>query len=131
MSGTDRQTRRAALKGEALERVEDGKRIIDVYGGQLTFDGELITLTRATMPRGTVSFRAADVRAIEWKDARRMWNGEVRFTVPDASDRPQDGTYWTKTGSDERRRYTLTFTTGQAAPIRALCDDIESRMRRG
>lgn len=129
MSEIDKQTRRAAVRGEVLERVEDGKRIVDVYGGRLAFDGELVTLTTAFMPRGTVTFRATDIRVVQWKDAKRMWNGTVQFDVPGASDRPQTANYYTKTGSDERRRYELSFMVDQAPVVSSLIDAIEDRMR--
>lgn len=104
----------------------DSRQVVDLYRGQLTFDGETVTVTRTSMPRGSVTFRVADLRAVEWKDAGRVVNGEVRFVVPGASDRAQTGSYWTRTDSDESRRYKLTFTAGQAAAVRELCDRIQA-----
>lgn len=130
MARADKQTRRAALKGEVLVRTEDGKQIVDVYGGQLAFDGETVTLTTAFLPgRGTVAFRATDVRAVQWREAGRFTNGRARFVVPGASDLPQAGNYWTKTGKDERDRYELTFTVTQADVVRSLCDAIMAASR--
>jgi hypothetical protein len=95
----------------------------DGYMGQrITFDGQTVTVVKR---KKEVRFRAADVRAIQWKDARKWWNGEVKFVVPGASDAPQTGSYWTKTGKDEGYRYTITFLVEQAAAMRAVCDAIQ------
>jgi hypothetical protein len=95
----------------------------DGYMGQrITFDGQTVTVVKR---KKEVRFRAADVRAIQWKDARKWWNGEVKFVVPGASDVPQTGSYWTKTGKDEGYRYTITFLVEQAAAMRAVCDAIQ------
>jgi hypothetical protein len=91
-------------------------------GTRIIFDGETVTVAKR---KKEVRFRAADVRAIHWKDARKWWNGEVRFVVPGASDSPQTGNYWTKTGKDERHHYTVTFLVDQADAMRAVCDAIE------
>ncbi len=102
------------------------------YGGRITFDGEIVTVTRRHFPeKGDVRFRASDVHAIIWKGARRFWNGEVRFVVPGASDVPQSGNYWTKTGKDERDRYALTFTVEQSETMRSLCDAIDGARGHG
>jgi hypothetical protein len=124
--GIDKRVRRAAVQGAVQDRMEGGRRIVDVYGGQLVFDGLVVTLTRSLMPRGTVTFRATDVRAVEWRDAGRIRNGEVRFVVPGASDRPQTGGYHTRTADDERARYGLTFTGSQAASVRSLCEAVQA-----
>ena len=95
----------------------------DGYMGQrITFDGQTVTVVKR---KKEVRFRAADVRAIQWKDARKWWNGEVKFVVPGASDAPQTGSYWTKTGKDEGHRYTITFLVEQSAAMRAVCDAIQ------
>jgi hypothetical protein len=95
----------------------------DGYLGQrITFDGQIITVMRR---KKEVRFRASDVRTIQWKDARKWWNGEVKFVVPGASDAPQTGNYWTKTGKDESHRYTVTFLVEQTDAMRAVCDAIQ------
>lgn len=79
-------------------------------GQKVTFDGKVVTVVRR---KKEVSFRATDVRTIQWREARKWLNGEVKFVVPGASDAPQTGNYWTKTGNDESRRYTVTFLVEQ------------------
>lgn len=91
-------------------------------GQRIIFDGQTITVVKR---KKEVRFRAADVRAIEWKNARKWWNGEIKFVVPGASDAPQTGSYWTRTGKDESYRYTVTFLVEQADTMRAVCDAIQ------
>lgn len=92
------------------------------FGQRVTFDGQVVTVIHR---KKEVRFRAADVRTIQWRDARKWLNGEVKFIVPGASDAPQTGNYWTKTGKDESHRYTVTFLPEQAEAMRAICDAIQ------
>src|SRR6266496_4141840 len=87
-------------------------------GARIIFDGQTVTVVKR---KKEVRFRAADVRAIRWRDAGKWRNGEVRFDVPGASDVPQTGNYWTKTGKDESHRYTVNFLVEQAEAMRAVC----------
>jgi hypothetical protein len=78
-----------------------------------------------------VSFRVTDLASISVKDARKLWNGEVRFVVPGASDAPQRGNYWTKTGSDESHHYTVVYCVDQTDDMRAICDAIWKAKAKG
>lgn len=88
---------------------------------RVVFDGETVTVVRRSKQ---VSFHVSDLASIEWKDARKWLNGTVQFVVPGASDRKQTGNYYTKTGNDYSRQYSVTFLLEQSDAMRAVCDAI-------
>src|SRR5438105_15600292 len=91
-------------------------------GQRVTFDGQIVSVVHR---KSEVRFRATDLRTIQWRNPSKWLNGSVQFVVPGASDAPQTGNYWTKTGKDESHRYTVTFLAEQADAMRALCDAIQ------
>lgn len=93
-------------------------------GGQITFDGQYVTITRkgflarATHGKGEKRLHISQISAIQWKPAGAMVNGFIQFTVPGGNEvRGRMGSQTSNAAKDEN---SVIFTKAQMPEFEKL-----------
>lgn len=93
-------------------------------GGQITFDGQYVTITRkgflarATHGKGEKRLHISQISAVQWKPAGAMVNGFIQFTVPGGNEvRGRMGSQTSNAAKDEN---SVIFTKAQMPEFEKL-----------
>jgi hypothetical protein len=99
------------------------------HGGQVTFDGDFVTihrkgfLARANVGKGEKRIPLASITAVQWKPAGAMVNGFIQFTVPGGNERRSGfGHQTTDAAHDEN---SVVFTRPQMPQFERLRAAVE------
>lgn len=94
------------------------------HGGQITFDGQYVTITRkgflarATIGKGEKRLHISQISAVQWKPAGFAVNGFIQFTVPGGIERrSKRGSQTTQAAKDEN---SVVFTKAQQSSFEKL-----------
>ena len=105
---------------------------VKAYSGSLSFDGRAVTITRegflarASHGRGEKRIPLKAIQAVQWKDAGRLTNGFIQFTVAGGVESTaQKGGRTAAAAGDEN---SVVFTRKQAADVRAFRDAVQAAM---
>jgi hypothetical protein len=104
------------------------------YNGQVSFDGQYVTITRrgflarTSVGKGEKRLHVGQISAVQWKPAGAMINGFIQFTVPGGNERRSAfGRQTTDAAHDEN---SVIFTRKQMPDferLRAALDEAIGR----
>ncbi|MFF8500758.1 DUF4429 domain-containing protein [Streptomyces anulatus] len=99
-------------------------------GGQITFDGQYVTisrkgfLARATLGKGEKRLPISQISAIQWKPAGPLVNGFIQFTVPGGTElRGRLGSQTSNAAKDEN---SVIFTKKQMPEFQKLRAELDA-----
>lgn len=99
-------------------------------GGQITFDGQYVTisrkgfLARATLGKGEKRLHISQISAIQWKPAGPLVNGFIQFTVPGGNElRGKLGSQTSNAAKDEN---SVIFTKKQMPEFEKLRAELDA-----
>ncbi|WP_030593770.1 DUF4429 domain-containing protein [Streptomyces globisporus] len=99
-------------------------------GGQITFDGQYVTisrkgfLARATLGKGEKRLHISQISAIQWKPAGPLVNGFIQFTVPGGNElRGKLGSQTSNAAKDEN---SVIFTKKQMPQFEKLRAELDA-----
>jgi hypothetical protein len=100
------------------------------HNGQITFDGQQITITRrgflarTTVGKGQKTFHISQISSVQWKPAGPFVNGFIAFSVSGGNERrSRFGSQTTSAVSDEN---SVVFTSRQKTTFEQLRAAIEA-----
>lgn len=99
-------------------------------GGQITFDGQYVTITRkgflarATHGKGEKRLHISQISAVQWKPAGALVNGFIQFTVPGGNEvRGRMGSQTSNAAKDEN---SVIFTKAQMPEFEKLRAELDN-----
>lgn len=99
-------------------------------GGQITFDGQYVTITRkgflarSTHGKGEKRLHISQISAIQWKPAGPVMNGFIQFTVPGGNEvRGKLGSQTSNASKDEN---SVLFTKKQMPEFEKLRAELDA-----
>ncbi|MYQ58952.1 MULTISPECIES: DUF4429 domain-containing protein [unclassified Streptomyces] len=98
-------------------------------GGQVSFDGQYVTITRkgflarTTVGKGEKRIPLSQISAIQWKRPGPLVNGFVQFTVPGGVE--ARSSFGSQTASASRDENSVTFDRKRIPEFEALREAVE------
>lgn len=103
---------------------------VNGHGGQITFDGTFITITRrgflgrAVVGKGEKRLHISQISGVQWKDAGAMINGFIQFTVPGGVERRSG--FGRQTNDAAHDENSVVFTRQQMPEFAHLRQEIDN-----
>ncbi|MFD7731275.1 DUF4429 domain-containing protein [Kitasatospora phosalacinea] len=102
--------------------------------GQVTFDGEYVTITRKgfrarmTVGKGEKRIHVSQITAVQWKPPGMLVNGFIQFTVPGGIERRSG--FGSQTGSAAEDENSVLFLKNQAPAFEELREAVDEAIAR-
>ncbi|WP_033216616.1 DUF4429 domain-containing protein [Kitasatospora phosalacinea] len=104
------------------------------YNGQVTFDGEYITITRkgflarTSVGKGEKRIHISHITAVQWKPPGKLVNGFIQFTVPGGTERRSG--FGNQTNSAIHDENSVIVMKNQAAAFEELREAVDEAIVR-